>query len=147
MTARYFKQSCGEQEERLGLLHPAFNLRECAKQMVLVQDHLEHPYKLCADCVRKHLLTIEAYAEEATSLDEPNGFYSEMTESLANDARNWMEDFEDGKPPPEIAQRIRAVRKALVPLVCDPRGAANRVAALYLASGVCCPHRNASVHG
>lgn len=147
LAARRFKQACGEGTgERLSLMHPRFNLRECAKQMLLLEDHLQHPYKHCPDCIRKHLLTIEAFAEEATTLDRV-GVYHDAAEGLAEYARYWMEDFEDGKPLPEIAQRIRTVRKNLVPLVSDPRDAVTRVASRYWAATTPCPHRRVDLSG
>lgn len=137
-----WRRGCGEQPGvRLPLTHPAFNLREIVKQMVLLEDHLLHPYKLCSDCVRKHLLTIEAFAEEAVTLDKPNGFFTDATEGLAETARQWMESFLDGQSPAEIAQKIRAVRKNLAPLVCDPRAAADRVASRHVEASTPCIHR------
>lgn len=139
---RFRRIACGEQpDERLALTHPAFNLREIVKQMVLLEDHLLHPYKLCADCVRKHLLTIEAFAEEAVTLDQPNGFFTEPGEGIADRARHWIENFLDGRPPAELAQEVRALRKTLSPMVCDPRGAADRVASRHLQASVPCLHR------
>jgi len=130
----------------MSLMHPRFNLREVAKQMILLEDHLQHPYKVCPDCIRKHLLTIEAFAEEATTLDKV-GVYHDLAEGIANYARYWMEDFQDDKPLPEIAQRIRTVRKNLVPVVCDPRDGVTRVAARYIAATTPCIHRRLTPSG
>lgn len=132
--------------QRLSLTHPRFNLREIAKQMILLEDHLAHPYKHCPDCIRKHLLTIEAFAEEAVSLDTV-GVYRDFAGEIAEYARHWMEDFMDDKPMPEIGQRVRQVRKKLVPLACDPRDLATRVAARYLASTRICQHQRSSFEG
>jgi len=114
--------------------------------MLLLEDHLQHPYKHCPDCIRKHLMTIEGFAEEASGLDTV-GMYRDTAEELAEYARFWLEDFEDGKPMPEIAQRIRQVRKNLVALVSDPRDATNRVASRYLAATTPCPHRRVCLDG
>ena len=132
--------------QRLSLTHPRLNLREIAKQMILLEDHLAHPYKHCPDCIRKHLLTIEAFAEEAVSLDTV-GVYRDFAGEIAEYARHWMEDFMDDKPMPEIGQRVRQVRKKLVPLACDPRDLATRVAARYLASTRICQHQRSSFDG
>jgi len=146
-AARRFKQACGEGAgERLSLMHPRFNLREVAKQMLLLEDHLLHPYKHCPDCIRKHLMTIEAFAEEATTLDKV-GVFHDVAEGLAEYARHWLEDFEDRKPLPEIAQRVRAIRKNLVALVADPRDAATRVASRWIAATTPCPHRRVATAG
>jgi len=141
LAARWLKQACGEGSgDRLSLVHPRFNLRECAKQLILLEDHLQHPYKHCPDCIRKHLLTIEAFAEEAAALDMV-GVYRETGEQMAEFARTSLEEFEDGAPPSEIAQRVRTIRKALVSMVCDPREAASRIASRYVASSTPCSHR------
>lgn len=125
--------------QRYTLTDPLFNFREISKQMILLEDHLSHPYKLCPDCVRKHLLTIEALAEEASALDH-TGIFQDTGEDLAERARQWIEGFEDGQPPTDIAQGVREVRKNLTPFCADPRGEAQRVASVWLQRGVC-PHR------
>lgn len=132
--------------QRLSLLHPRFNLREIAKQMILLEDHLTHPYKHCPDCIRKHLLTIEAFAEEAVALDTV-GIYRHLAGRIAESARHWMEDFSDDRPLPDIGQDVRKMRKNLVPLVCDPRDLATRVAARYLATTRVCLHRRIKPSG
>jgi len=146
-----FKQACGEAtpNKRLSLMDPLFNLRETAKQMLLLEDHLQHPYKHCPDCIRKHLMTIEAFCEEAVSLDT-KGLYRNAAEECAENARTWLEEFEDGRSPQDIAQEIRKVRKVLIEivfLVTGTREASSRVAARYLAATTPCPHRRLPFHG
>jgi hypothetical protein len=120
---------------------PRFNLREIAKQMVLLEDHLVHPYKQCTDCIRKHLLTIEAFAEEAVALD-PTGVYRVTASTLAESARTWMESFEDGIDPLELAPRVRQLRKQLMQMVSDPRDFQIRIASRYLAASRVCAHQS-----
>lgn len=50
------------------LSDPMYNLKEVCKQLLLLEDHLTHPEKMCPDCIRKHTLLAEALAEEAISL-------------------------------------------------------------------------------
>jgi len=52
------------------VLNPNFNVREILKQMILLGEHLTDPSgeKVCYDCILKHLLSIEGYAEEAQTL-------------------------------------------------------------------------------
>jgi len=119
------------------LTDPLFNIREILKQMVLVEDHLNHTYKTCPDCIRKHLLTIEALAEEATSLDTPNGIFTGAGEGLAESARQWLEGFQDKVAPAVIAEQIRKMRKNLMPLACDPRSSIERVAYVHLNRDAC----------
>lgn len=138
LMARYSMQAGLDDRSRMSLTDPLFNLREIVKQMILLEDHLSHPYKLCPDCVRKHILCIEGFAEEAVSLDQ-EGTWLPLTEGLADMARLWMEQFTDGRPPKEIADDLRVIRKQLTPQCCDPRGEATRVASLWLQK--VCPHR------
>lgn len=147
-AARQFKLACGEDTGggRFSLTHPQFNLREIAKQMVLLEDHLCHPYKHCPDCIKKHLLTIEAFAEEAVSLDQV-GVYRETGERLAEAARRWLEELADGRPLPEVGQELRQVRKRLVSQVADPREASSRVASRFVALSEPCIHRRMSPMG
>lgn len=120
------------QAARITLTDPLFNIREILKQMVLLEDHLLHPYKLCPDCVHKHLLTIEALGDEGVTLDTPNGPYTDALEGVSERARQWMEAFHDQVPPAEIAQRVRQLRKILAPVACDPRSTIERIASRHL---------------
>jgi hypothetical protein len=52
------------------LMDPGYNLREVAKQLVLLEDHLFQEAKRCPDCIRKHFLTVEALLEEAVTLGD-----------------------------------------------------------------------------
>lgn len=45
------------------------NLREVYKNALLLEDHLEHKRKRCLQCIKKHSLLIEAYVDEAYTLD------------------------------------------------------------------------------
>lgn len=119
--------------QRLTLVEPLFNLRELCKHLILLEDHLAHADKQCPDCIRKHLLTIEALAEEATALD-PAGIYACGGGLTAEMARRWIELLVDGTDAAKVAQMVRIVRKQLTPMVFDPRGAAvlDRVAAVHM---------------
>jgi len=119
--------------DRLTLTDPLFNVREILKQMVLLEDHLLHPYKLCPDCIHKHILTIEAFGDEGVSLDRPNGPFTDAMSGVSESARQWMEDFHNQVAPAEIAQKVRRLRKILTPVACDPRSTVNRIASVYLA--------------
>ena len=128
---------------RRAITDPLFNLREIVKQMILLEDHLAHPYKLCPDCVRKHLLFIEALAEEATALD-PTGRMP-LYEWLAELARVWLIQLADlAKRPMDVAGEVRGLRKRLVPFVYDPRESvkevACRVASVSWARRYSCTH-------
>jgi hypothetical protein len=126
--------------QRPGLHDPDFNFREALKQLLLLEDHLTHSYKLCPDCVRKHLLTIEALGEEVTSL-KPGELEAEAGEMLAELARQWMTDFLDERPAAEIATDIRKLRKEMSQNWADPRPSSVRVASRWMALHARCEHQ------
>ena len=136
--ARSVRLASRHQGERESLHSPRFNLREITKHLILLEDHLTHRLKVCPDCIRKHLMTIEALAEEAASLDQL-GLFTTATEGIAELARQWMERLADGEEIGAVAQETRALRKRLVPVTYDPRGATARIASVHLARGPC-PH-------
>jgi hypothetical protein len=93
-------------------MNPKFNLREICKNCILLEDHLFQPRKRCSDCIRKHMLTIEALAEEAITLDKNKECkeYYDLPEKI----RNIEKDFINNIDPHEIAQKIRNIRKNMV---------------------------------
>jgi hypothetical protein len=99
---------------------PQFNLREIAKNMILLEDHLTHNYKYCPDCIRKHFLTIEALADEAITLNPTDKDMFDKITALLITIRTWETMFSHNVSPLVIASQIRVVRKALVPKVFDP---------------------------
>lgn len=119
---------------RLTLMDPLFNLREITKQLLLLEDHLLHARRRCGDCIRKHLLLIEALADEAETLDTM-GLYHQLCSGLAGRVQTWDETLIDGEDPRDVGQSVRRVRKQLTPLVFDPRGlhAVDRVASAHRA--------------
>lgn len=58
----------------LRVLDPRTNFREILKNAMLLDDHLRDKGKRCADCIHKHTILIEAYLEEAYSLDKKETF-------------------------------------------------------------------------
>jgi hypothetical protein len=62
------------------------------KELLLLQDHQADPSCPCETdremCVRKHLLTIEAYAEETVPI-ETNKDYRSKLEELAQEAKGF----------------------------------------------------------
>ena len=112
---REYKKSSEEREQRKGLLplmDPGFNLRETAKQMILLEDHLFNARKRCMDCQQKHCLTIEGLIEEAITLDK-NQQYKALLEGLPDKARQISKMVARQDEPLKIAQYIRSIRKEL----------------------------------
>lgn len=105
---------------RLSLNSAEFNHREIAKQFLLLEDHLADDKKYCSDCIRKHLMLAEAFAEEAMML-EPTGSLMAKSRSLQRQTKKWLIEFEEGLDRFILAEQIRRVRKGLVKYLYDPR--------------------------
>jgi hypothetical protein len=62
------------------------------KELLLLQEHISDPHCPCESmgemCVRKHLLTIEAYAEETIPIEE-DPKYADKLLALADQAREF----------------------------------------------------------
>jgi len=128
-------------EERPALTDPEFNLREIVKQFILLEDHLVHPYKFCLDCIRKHLMTVEALAEEIPAL-EPGTVVAKTGEMLGELARAWMVNIVDeDRPVPDIAKDVRTIRKQMAEDFHDPRPSNERVASRFIIRNFPCPHQ------
>ena len=96
----------------LPIFDPRFNMREVCKQLVLLEDHLFQPEKHCPDCVRKHLMAAEAYAEEAVTLDKHQQF-GDVLGGLADEIRGVCDDYYANPNRQAVAQKARAIRKRL----------------------------------
>ncbi len=75
------------------------------KELLLLQDHQADPSCPCETesemCVRKHLLSIEAYAEETVSMEE-NKEYRDKLNNLIQEAKDLRKEEEallQGKEP------------------------------------------------
>lgn len=105
------------------IFDPFHNLREIAKHMILLEDHLCNPERECRDCIGKHILTIEAFAEEGATLDKTTRLHG-LFYGLAQSTRQaWVLYFEKGAKPKEVMQGIRACRKRLVGILNSRRPA------------------------
>lgn len=102
------------------VLDPRFNLREVAKHLILLEDHLFHQGKRCKDCILKHLLTIEAFLEEAITLDKKQEYVKLTNKSLDEFRKIFKEiskKIESDKLTDEdccnLAQELRKIRKPI----------------------------------
>ena len=96
----------------LDVFDPRHNLREMAKELILLEDHLAQPAKHCPDCIRKHLLKSEALAEEAVQLDE-DGSQQERLRPLPGQIRNLQRAFLANADRNALQQQVRQLRKVL----------------------------------
>jgi len=103
---------------------PAYNMKEIAKQSVLLEEHLTVPNKFCPDCCVKHLLHMHGLAIEAVMLackdvdkypymKEAPDFYQQCLDDWENKVK--MADFrENPQPRLELATKLRNFRKKLI---------------------------------
>tara|TARA_Y100000034_G_C6900077_1_gene415957 strand:+ start:750 stop:1259 length:510 start_codon:yes stop_codon:yes gene_type:complete len=104
---------------QLSISDPRYNIREIVKQMLLLEQHLLEESKYCPDCISKHILTIEALAEEGQNLDKRAVWVKTFT-PLVGKARVWGAAFTAQVPPKKIGQDVRQVRKRLAPHILAP---------------------------
>ena len=97
---------------------PDYNMKEIAKQSILLEEHLTVETKYCVDCVAKHMLHIHGLAMEAVMLACDNvSKYPYMEESPAFYKRmfdEWLAKREDHQARLHIAGELREFRKKLV---------------------------------
>ena len=102
------------------IMDPRFNLRETAKNMILLEDHLFHLGKRCQDCILKHCLTIEGFLEEGVTLDV-KGKYTDILLKSNEDFRQIFMDLAkkikkgslSNDDCVNFAQQIRKIRKPI----------------------------------
>lgn len=111
---------CGTDKKLSKILDPRFNLREAAKNLILLEDHLFQALKRCNDCIKKHCLLIEGFLEEGITLDKSGEYRKELTESLnefsivfQKISKKMMEGILTDNDCIEIAQQLRKIRKPL----------------------------------
>jgi hypothetical protein len=89
-----------------------YNLREAAKQLLLLEDHLFLPTHRCPDCIMKHFLKAEALLEEGVALQgtaEEHAQCSAHIGHLRKLSELWVQH------PRRAAEAVRVVRKDIVP--------------------------------
>lgn len=103
-----------ESEKLLPVFDPAFSFREAGKHILLLEEHLNSPYKRCDDCICKHFTAAEAYCEEAIGLDA-TGIYNKEV-NIPQYIRDVYKGYTNGTKPEICAQQLRNIRKGLLNL-------------------------------
>jgi hypothetical protein len=105
---------------KMSLMDPKHNLREIAKQLILLEDHMAHKSKRCIDCMTKHYLMIEGLLEEAISLDKTGEHIKEVrniTEQIQPAVMKIIDLVKNNKINDEeyqsTCQLLRKVRKEI----------------------------------
>lgn len=102
----------------LPILDPLFNVRQICKNILLLEDHLSVPGMKCKQCIMKHFLYLEGYAEEAITLDT-EGKYKDMLAPIPQILRGIQSAYVNGSDTLELSQKLRELRKKLTPLVFE----------------------------
>lgn len=103
-----------EREFLQDIFNPLHNARQIAKELTLLEDHLIQPPQHCPDCIRKHLLRAEAYADEASGLDEEGEhaeLFGDVSQAIRGVARSYLQDGSQPEERHAMAQRVRKIRK------------------------------------
>lgn len=87
------------------------NVREACKHLIQAEIHLREPGRRCGDCVEKHLLAAESYADEVDSLDRPGRWRAEA-HMIGVATRGAIRALKGGAPPRVVADELRPTRKA-----------------------------------
>lgn len=99
------------------ILDPRFNMRETAKQCLLLEDHLNNIKKRCFDCIRKHFLTIDGFLEEAVSLEQDNqqrDYYRQLYIDWLKLEKQYAKNPRNSDNLDNISKNIRIFRKPLL---------------------------------
>jgi hypothetical protein len=108
--------TCGS-ESLHPILDPRFNMREAAKQALLLEDHINNTKKRCFDCIRKHFLIVDGLLEEAVSLEsdlKKRAFYRALYMKWIEMEKLYAANPLDSDNLDKISQQIRLFRKPLV---------------------------------
>jgi hypothetical protein len=114
--------SCSVNNQKLlPILDPMFNLKEVSKHLILLEDHLFQMGRRCKDCIIKHIYTIEAFLEEAITLDTngENVKFIENTQmefkSISNEILDLInQENINTEKIHSLAQKLRNLRKPLM---------------------------------
>ena len=109
-------QTCGAIDP---VSDPDYNMREIAKQSILLEEHLTVDNKYCVDCVAKHLLHCVGLANEAVMLacdriaEYP--YAAEAPAFFQGQLDRWLASRKNGTDNRlEMATEVREFRKKLV---------------------------------
>jgi hypothetical protein len=108
--------TCGA-DNLFPILDPKFNMRESAKQCLLLEDHLNNKKKRCFDCIRKHFLIIDGLLEEAISLEKDikeRDKYRDLFLEWVRLEKQYAQDTKNTDNLDDLAKKIRIFRKPLV---------------------------------
>lgn len=98
------------------LLDPAFNIHEIRKNAILFLDHLSTEDRYCPECLNKHALLMEAFADEALGLDT-NGKWRSILLKVLPDILMLRKGLDDNRMDHEM--RLLFLRSAATRVLND----------------------------
>ncbi len=105
---------------KMELMDPKHNMREIAKQLILIEDHMAHKHKRCVDCLTKHYLMVEGLLEETITLDKTGEHIDEVNTAITTIKPVMMSIIEKiknstiaDKDYQEACQVVRSIRKEI----------------------------------
>jgi hypothetical protein len=122
---KFSNQVSSSDQNLLPILDPVFNLKEASKHLILLEDHLFQKGRRCKDCIIKHIYTIEAFLEEAITLDttgenvklieDVHSEFKTISKEIIDIINNTSQTDEDIRPYiHSVAQKLRNLRKPLM---------------------------------
>jgi len=110
-------KTCGAEANGLHpILDPEFNMREVAKQCLLLEDHINNKKKRCIDCIKKHFLMVDGLLEEAVSLEKDNikrDNYRDLYLKWVDIEKEYVNNAKEEYNIDNISKSIRLFRKPL----------------------------------
>ncbi|MEM4976165.1 MAG: hypothetical protein QXT64_02450 [Desulfurococcaceae archaeon] len=89
-----------------------FNLLEIAKQLALLEEHYSRDEMRCGDCMVKHLLLIQGYAEEGMRLEHGEE-YAELFKEAVRIVDEHKKMLEEGTLRESAIEELRELRKKI----------------------------------
>ena len=97
----------------LPVLDPEFNVREVVKNLLLLENHIMHKENRCLQCLRKHSSLIEAFLEEAITIDK-NYKHLKLLKPMPKQVRNIQRMIIGGRENYyDIVKELRKMRSKL----------------------------------
>lgn len=116
------KHQCGKSSHTCGAIdpvsEPSYNMKQIAKQSILLEEHLIEKKKRCKDCIAKHFLHIIGLAEEAkclagSSMDSYK-FLKDSPDFYTKLFNLWLENKDNEEMYPKIEDSLRKKRKEII---------------------------------
>lgn len=120
-TTKYIKKNVNHKCPRkiLPILNPCFNIREIVKNILLLEDHLLIPERRCLQCIKKHSLIIEAFLDEAITIDKSQK-YIKILKHLPKKMRKIQKNILIGRSKYyDIAMDLKKIRTPLMDIAFD----------------------------